>query len=188
MSAPITIPSAVPENLLQGLEANWPAETSDVWHRYSGSMGEKLAILHWRCLPAEAWPVICEIGSIMECYYKGCVIDWRLHGAGLHEIRDGGSLPRHLDGERHPRTGFARWISAVLFVDTLQQGQGGELVIEGKATIRPEAGTLVIFETPGQWHEVLPVHTKRRRTVALFGYLAETRDGRTSALFQPRDA
>jgi hypothetical protein len=183
MSAPVTIPNAVPENLLRGLEANWPAESSDVWHRYSGTMGDKLATLHWQCLPAEAWPVLCEIGSIMECYYKGCVIDWRLHGAGLHQINPGGCLPRHLDGEIHPRTRLSRWLSAVLFLGTAGDGDGGELVIEGKATIRPQRGLLAIFETPQQWHEVRPTNIVRR-TVALFGYRPGDGHGRISALFQ----
>lgn len=188
MSAPIIIPDAVDAATIEELAVVWPALDSDVWHRYSGSMGEKLATLHWRLLPAEAWPVVSEIGWHMVSHYPNAKIDWRLHGAGLHEIRQGGSLPRHLDGERHPRTGQARWISAVLFVDTLEPGQGGQLVIEDKAMIRPQAGTLVMFETPDQWHEVLPVRAWRRRTVALFGYRAEGCPGRTSALFQPRDA
>ena len=187
MSAPIIIPDAVDAATIEELTAVWPAIDSDVWHRYSGTMGEKLATLHWRLLPAEAWPVVSEIGWHILSHYPSCKIDWRLHGAGLHEIRQGGNLPRHLDGERHPRTGQARWISAVLFVDTLEPWHGGELVIEDKATVRPQAGTLAIFETPGQWHEVLPVHAWRRRTVALFGYRAEVCSGRTSALFQPRD-
>ena len=187
MSSPIVIQEAVSPALLEGLCENWPASDSDTWHRYSGTMGEKLATLHWRCVPPEAWPVLVAVGQYMQGNWGGVQVDWRLHGAGLHEIRQGGSLPRHLDGERHPRTGQARWISAVLFVDTLEPGQGGELVIEGQATIRPQAGTLVMFETPGAWHEVLPVRAWRRRTVALFGYRAEGCSGRTSSLFQPRD-
>ena len=187
MSAPIIIPDAVDAATIEELTAVWPAIDSDVWHRYSGSMGEKLATLHWRLLPAEAWPVVSEIGWHMLSHYPGAKIDWRLHGAGLHEIRQGGSLPRHLDGERHPRTGLERWLSAVLFVDTLEPWHGGQLVIEDKATVRPQAGTLAIFETPGQWHEVLPVHAWRRRTVALFAYREAAGTGRTSALFQPRD-
>ena len=187
MSFPVVIQEAVGPALLEDLCEKWPPIYSDAWHRYSGSMGEKLATLHWRCVPPEAWPVLVAIGQHMQGRWEGVQVDWRLHGAGLHEIRQGGSLPRHLDGERHPRTGQARWISAVLFVDTLQAGQGGELVIEGQATIRPQAGTLVMFETPNQWHEVLPVHAWRRRTVALFGYREGAGTGRTSALFQPRD-
>lgn len=186
MSAPTIIHDAVESSALQLLAEHWPDSTDDGWHRYSGTMGEKLATLHWRCLPAEAWPVICEIGWMMQAHYPGVLIDWRLHGAGLHEMLPGGRLPRHLDGERHPRTGLARWLSAVLFLDTLETHEGGALHIEGKCTIQPAAGTLVIFETPDQWHEVLPVHA-RRRTVALFGYRQAECGSRTSALFRERD-
>jgi hypothetical protein len=174
---------AVSERLLRELDEHWPARESDCWHRYSGSMGEKLATLHWQTLPAEAWPVICRIGEIVQSAYPTTVIDYRLHGAGLHQIDPGGCLPRHLDGEIHPRTKMSRWLSAVLFLDTFGDGDGGELVIEGQAIIRPRRGNLVIFQTPNMWHEVRQTQ-RTRRTVALFGYRPGDGTGRTSALFQ----
>ena len=178
------IENAASERALQSMEDAWPHEHSDAWHRYSGAMGEKLATLHWRCLPAEVWPVISAVGFHMQRLYSECVIDWQLHGAGLHQINPGGCLPRHLDSEIHPRTKQARWLSAVLFTHNSPQESDGALVLEGKASIRPQRGALVIFETPNQWHEVLPT-TVKRKTVALFGYRDEVSEGRVSALFQP---
>ena len=68
-------------------------------------------------------------------------------------------------------------------MDTLEPEHGGELVIEGKATIRPQRGLLAIFETPQQWHEVLQTNVVRR-TAALFGYRPGDGQGRMAALFQ----
>lgn len=177
------IENVVSEVSLQLLDSVWPEESSDSWHRYSGSMGEKLATLHWQCLPAEAWPVIAAIGFQMTQLYPDCVVDWRLHGAGLHQISPGGCLPRHLDGEIHPRTKQPRWLSAVLFMQDSIKDLDGALVLEGKVVIQQRRGRMALFETPGQWHEVLPALFKRR-SVALFGYRNEQSEGRTSALFQ----
>lgn len=178
------IENAVQESAIQLLESVWPDHASDSWHRYSGPMGEKLATLHWQCLPAEAWPVITAIGFEMARLYPECVVDWRLHGAGLHQINPGGCLPRHLDGEIHPRTNQPRWLSAVLFTHDSHSSFDGALVLEGRQHIEPKRGRLAIFETPGQWHEVLQTSVVRR-TVALFGYKNEKTTGRISALFQP---
>ena len=174
----------VPVQMLHDIDHVWPATSWDGWYKYSGHYGDKLASLHAKCLPIECVAALGIVAAKMQSRFHNLIVDWTLHGAGMHQINRGGSLPAHYDAECHPReTMWLRAVSAVLFLDTMQEQDGGELVVADEV-IRPVRGSLAMFETPNCLHEVKQVHTERRRTLALFGYVRGKTDGlRSSANF-----
>lgn len=147
----------------------WPSPSWDGWHRYSGEMGEKLASKPQFDLGTIHYKALVQIASSFQQQLPaGCFVDMSLHGAGLHWIRPGGRLPRHLDAERHPTNPWIRTHSAVCFLDSIKDG--GELVLnDGRDVIQPHSGLVVAFETLHNWHWVNRTDVERR-TIALFAW------------------
>ena len=182
----------VPPEVIQEVVEVWPSSEWDGWYSYTGDRGLKKVSKPGKRLPSSAYEALWKMANLVTAYdlvWPGFV-DHSLYAAGLHWILPGGSLPRHLDADRHPENPWRRTHSIVCFLDTLDQG--GELVLEdGKHVIQPTAGDVVVFETQGNWHWVN--ETKQdRRTLALFAYQNATGpefwQGRDRALFENKDA
>lgn len=86
------------------------------------------------------------------------VPDSLLWGAGLHEMRAGDFLARHLDADRHFLTGMERRANAILFLGAWEPAWGGALEIAGAPPVVPAPGRVVAFETTDDsWHGVTPL-------------------------------
>lgn len=182
----LIIDDAIPSPRLAAADAAWPEATWNGWHRYQGKTADKFGLIHHSLAPPAIQRALWAVAEVIEERIpSGCFIDFELHGAGMHMIPPGGFLGRHLDAEKHPQRPWSRTHSAVLFVDSSGDADGGKLVIEGNS-IDPIRNRLVIFETPGAWHEVTRVIGNRlRRSLALFAWkVDEDASGATSARFE----
>lgn len=187
----------VTPELCRAAIVEWPGETWPHWFRYEGREGKKYA-----SKDALRLPVACqEILSLMMRLpiseligVSGTFPDTTLYGAGMHMIPPGGSLPRHLDSDHHPVTGWGRAVSCVLWVDDWQNNWGGRLRFwdgdQPVVAIAPKPGRLAIFECCGlAWHDVEPVNVSAdnpRRSLSAFYWTekAEHKD-RSRAEFTP---
>lgn len=182
------IDSVLPEHLLRAVQATWPAADWSGWHRYNGPTADKFGSLAHAPLPPSIRVALERLAMFSgQSLPDGSFIDLELHAAGLHQIPPGGFLGRHLDAECHPLRPWRRTHSIVLFVDSLADADGGELFIEPDDYLQPVENRMVIFETPGSWHQVLPTSATApmRRTLALFAWRAgEPCRGEVSAKFE----
>ena len=140
----------------------WPSGDWPHWHLYDGNNSVKRASKdHYRLTPA------CKllIAKMAETSVPdGLFPDLSLHGAGMHEIPQGGYLRSHKDSEKHPVKPWFRKLNMVLFINSCE---GGELVIENHEPISPKPGKAVIF-SPNLSHEVIPVTEGIRMSLSLF--------------------
>lgn len=173
------IDNAVPIGLIRSAVASWPAESWPFWHRYTGDHGEKLATKDPSRL-TEACRALVSLMAQRTPPDDHCFPDLDLHAAGMHWIRNGGSLPLHTDAESHPLLPWTRRFSAVLFLESCE---GGELLIHDNGetkSIEPRPNQLAIFPA-NMPHEVKKVTKGDRRTVSLFWWEATPSSGSTSA-------
>lgn len=184
--APTVIDDFAPRGLVNAALAEWPDASWRHWHVYSGEHSVKRATKDAARLPRAAMMLIEQVASMDVP--EGCFPDLELHGAGLHEIPDGGHLGKHLDGAIHPVTGWKREQNAVLFLN--DDFFGGELMFfrpDGSETHRvtPAKNRLVMFSTSDEaWHTVAPVSGGDRKTLSLFWWSLETTTAtRTQAEF-----
>lgn len=149
--------------LVNAAKIAWPDDRWPGWYRYTGKQGEKYASKDSMRLPT-ACRLLIE--RMAELHMPGDTFpDLDLHGAGMHWIRKGGSLPLHRDAKRHPLTGWTRRYNAILFLESCD---GGELVFTDTGeVIKPEASKLVTFPVDSP-HEVREVTGGERRTLSLF--------------------
>ena len=162
--------------LINAALATFPLEHWCGWHRYTGKQGEKFATKDsLRITPASK--LLIDLMAAIEVG-EGCFPDLDLHGAGMHWIKEGGSLPLHRDAQTHPLTGWTRRFNAILFLESCD---GGELRFEDTGEeIQPEAGRLIIFPVNSP-HQVLPVKKGNRRTLSLFWWDLSESDGNLNA-------
>ena len=181
----LVIDNALPLHLIRSASASWPANDWTGWHRYKGQTADKFGSLHASLIPEACRVALQHLALRVGPYIGESFIDFDLHAAGLHQIPPGGFLGRHLDAERHPLRPWQRTHSIVLFLNTLGHDDGGKLSIEPDEMIQPVCNRIVIFETPGAWHEVLPTSTDApmRRTLALFAWQESAGNGNTSSKF-----
>jgi hypothetical protein len=119
-------------------------------------------------------PALCRaVGEMLG--YKALVAD--TYGGGYHLSGPGARLDCHRDFSSHPVTGARRRANILLFLNRgwdpawggcLELGQG-----DGKVTIEPEFGRLVIFEcSERSWHgHPIPITAGHwRKSVACYMY------------------
>lgn len=169
----------VMDNTLSVYEAQlaWPDEAWDGWvkedKRYTGK---------WVSAPGAELPRPCGVLLARMAELMLGVPDLSLWAGGLHEMRPGSSLPRHLDANTHPRLGLRRYEAAVLFVS--YHHSGGELVLETSGvTVAPKQNRLVMFKCQDEVHRVAEVREWPRRTLVLFSYFPHEGGDRTRADF-----
>lgn len=175
-----TIDNFAPIGLVNAALSEWPRPDWRHWHSYTGENSVKRASKDAYRLPA-ACRMLVERMAVLDMPDE-CFPDLELHGAGMHEIPDGGHLSRHLDGAVHPQTGWKRVVNAVLFLN--DNYSGGELCFDDSQVI-PEKNRLAIFETSeDSWHWVNRVEGGSRKTLSLFWWsMSEVDSNRTSAEF-----
>lgn len=157
--------------LLASLSANWLPENSGHWHLYEN---RKKATKDPRSLPVCANVILAKMAQLPISDLlgiSGAFPDLEyLHGAGLHQIPNGGRLGLHLDSERHPLLPWRREASAVLYVDDVD---GGELELCDSSgvpleKIETRSNRLVLFATQNQWHRVAECRSIRRSLCLFF--------------------
>lgn len=162
------IENYAPLGLVNAVVADWPKPDWRNWHYYDNVNSRKRATKDSKSLPTSSMMLLGR----MSCLDMGEFFpDMELHGAGMHEIPDGGYLSRHLDGAVHPQTGWARKANAILFLN--DDFSGGELCFDDDIVV-PEKNKLVMFETSDTaWHWVNPVAGGSRKTLSLFWWSEE---------------
>lgn len=181
------IKNIIPRSLCLAAEAAWPSTDWPYWHRYQARTADKFGSMDRDRIPPACLAALNELALAVIPHIGDSFIDYDLHAAGMHMMPPGGFLGRHLDAECHPIRPWRRTHSIVMGVNSEWRPEmGGELSIEGQAIIPPQCGQVVIFETPGAWHEVLEVNhgfAAHRKTLALFAWTQAECAGATSATF-----
>jgi len=169
---------------LRMVEEEWPKDSWPGWVEYNTPHQRKMASdtvtpIPPFCSRLLAKMVAFPVGKVLGM--EGSVPDLSLYGAGLHEIRRGGKINKHLDADSHFRLGLQRVWSAMLYVHgDWQLSYGGVLTLfdtEGDKAIlgvEPLPGRMVAFGCQKAWHSVGKVSSGKRRSLALFGYLPKS--------------
>jgi hypothetical protein len=172
------IKNAISPAIIRACEAAWPETNWNGWHRYKGVTADKYGSLHHSLIPRACMAALDALASVAADHIGDSFIDYDLHAAGLHMAENRGFLGRHIDAIRHPIRQWRRTHSIVMSVNSKWEPVwGGQLRLEGAGDngadviITPSPGTAIVFETDGQWHEVLPVtHSVQRKTIAMFAW------------------
>lgn len=183
------IQNAIPRSLCLAAESAWPSPDWIYWHRYKVKTANKYGSMDRSRIPPACITALDALALAVIPYIGDSFVDYDLHAAGLHMMPPGGFLSRHLDAECHPIRPWRRTHSIVMGCNgDWRPEMGGELSIEGQAIIPPQCGQVVIFETPGAWHEVLEVNhgfNAYRKTLALFAWRQDDDcQGNSSATFK----
>ena len=144
------------------------------------------------------------IGKIQELTESvNLKADSGLHGSGLFLQKNGGQLNPHLDYKVHPKLGYERIFSLLLYLSSdWDKKFGGHLELYGgneetpnysnPIEVEPIFNRLVLFEcTHTSWHAVSSVHAPDgfvRKVIGLF-YLKDTGmdKGNSKARYAPRE-
>lgn len=172
------VQDAFPRTLIESARAEWPAPDWDHWHVYNDANQRKRATKDESRIPPACRLLINEMAKMQHPLLPaGAFPDLNLHGAGLHEMSDGGFLKRHLDSDSHPiKKNWRRVASGVLCLDDDFEGGAFHLNTPESTTrqggvveIKAKANQLVLFlSSPTSWHWVEQVSRGQRRTLALF--------------------
>lgn len=186
----------IPAPLCRAACAEWPAETWPFWLRYEGERGDKFVSKDPDRLTPACRLILARMAEInpeelllpeIRNPKSEIFPDLSLYGAGMSMILPGGDLPRHLDGDHNPVTGWGRAASAIVY---LSDCSGGELLLwdgeRAQRSIRPVPGRLALFECNDQaWHSVAEVTAGRRLSLSLFFWTpAGAQRQRSRARFQ----
>lgn len=169
-------------SLIEAARNTWPRSDWPHWHKYDDGNSVKYATKDYQRVTSAVSECIRQMAAMPVC--PGLFPDLDLHGAGMHWIPEGGYLRRHLDGQMHPLTGWYRKTNAIVFLDSCE---GGELVIDGQESIKPEPGKLVMFDSH-IWHEVQQVTKGERRSISLFWWSIDGSGERDRVLFENQKA
>jgi hypothetical protein len=162
--------------LVRAAREQWPAASWKGWVAYDPQTQCKRASDLQTPIPPACGVLLAALASLQVAQWFGgdLIPDLSLHGAGLHEMPTGPGLRLHLDSDTHARLGVERVLSAVLWIhDEWRAAWGGELVLDGGATIRPTPGRVVVFDCRNELHHVEPVTCPAdvsRRSLAMFFY------------------
>ncbi len=176
--------STVHDNdLIASVNQSWPIPDWPGWMRYDTDDHTKSASDLSTAIPPVMSECLRRLALLPWSEWMGqdgLVPDLGLWGAGLHEMRPGESVGRHLDADHHPRLGLERRLSVMLYVHQhWEDDWGGELKLWDMMTgptvwIRPHPGRLVALDTRGpSYHSVAPVRCPEgltRRSLCLFFY------------------
>jgi hypothetical protein len=177
--------NAIPHSLCLAAESAWPSPDWPYWHRYNGATANKFGSIDRNRIPPACLAALDALALTVAPYIGDSFIDYDLHAAGMHMMPPGGFLSRHLDAECHP---IRRWRRTHSIVMALNETFGGNLILEGIGEFAPKPGRAIVFDTPGQWHEVTQVadNSPYRKTLALFAWqqISGDCDGAKSATFQ----
>lgn len=167
------------------LEGEFPSYDDPAWFVYDNAIENKKTLNSWERFPLLTYKTI----------YGLCLkarADFGLHGGGWHIHAKGGNLNPHLDYEVHPKLGLKRIQNLIIYLSSdYKPEDGGELGFwengELVKTIEPKFNRAVIFDTADCWHGLATKFTGTyRKSIAIY-YLGEGGEGRTRALYAPRE-
>lgn len=186
-------------HLISAANAEWPANDWIHWHAYGygesdgGDRGVEKPALKLASKDADRITPACSLLLQDMSRLKYLLLppdafpDFSLHGAGMHEIPDGGHLSRHLDSDSYSqRPTWRRAVSGVLYLN--DDFDGGVFCLEADGTtirIQPYRNRLVLFQsTDTAYHWVEKVTGGSRRTLAMFWWvIADSVSKRSKAQF-----
>lgn len=164
--------NAFPLPLIAAANAEWPNEDWQHWHVYGDDHARKLATKDESRITPACRLLLHEMARFVDPLLpEDSFPDLSLHGAGMHELPDGGFLARHLDSDSYSqRPSWRRAASGVLYLNDGFSGGGFCLEESGEAVrIEPKRNRLVLFRSSDDaWHWVEEVRGGSRRTLALF--------------------
>ena len=167
------------------LESEFPDYNDPAWFVYDNAIENKKTLNSWERFPPTTYKIFHELCSTGNA-------DFGLHGGGWHIHANDGNLNPHLDYEVHPKLGLKRLQNLIIYLSSDYKPEyGGFLGFweDGKLvkSIEPKFNRAVIFDTPGCWHGLATKFTGTyRKSIAVY-YLGEKGEGRTRALYAPRE-
>lgn len=167
-------------DLLDAVNASWPADDWEGWVRYDQDNHRKMASDLMYPLPPIIGTALSKMASLPASKWAGEEVlpDLSMHGAGLHMLKPGGVVGTHVDADTHPRIGVQRALSMVLWVHERWGPDDGGLLVLDEVAVSPIPGRLALFDCRRQVHEVTRVvGANDRRSLALFWYAAKVGDG-----------
>lgn len=185
----IVIDNFLPSFILDEVLNQFPNPGDIDWWSFDNSNEIKLGTKSEIQLPQIARSVCAELNSgyVLDWLenltaVKGLVADTRLIGGGLHQIQQGGKLGVHIDFNIEQRTGLARKLNLLLYLNQDWKAEyGGDLELwdaDKTACVKklaPVFNRCVIFNTTGKsWHgHPHPLTTPEgvtRKSLALYYY------------------
>lgn len=193
------------------LAAEFPAFDSEAWHEYRNPLEVKRTCNDWNAFKSATYRSLSFLNSahfveLLRLTLKmdaPLYADPGLHGGGLHSHSAGGRLNTHLDYHLHPKSGLARTINLLVYLnEDWREEWGGHLGLYEQNPVQPGPGALIksiapifnraiLFATPNAWHGLPePIRCPEgqvRKSLAVY-YLtdpAENCETRSRALFAP---
>jgi hypothetical protein len=193
------IDNAFAPELVRSAYAQWPPGDWPHWYSYSDEKTTKLATRDEYRLPPACRELInqmCALPISEITGIDGLFPDFDLYGAGMHSIPSGGKLGVHLDGAKHPISGWKRQLSLVLFVNPewetewdgcleLWDNSGKECI----SKVEPRFNRLAIMAVGDDTYHGIPGEVRcpageMRKTLAVFHWSFDVADeNRTRAEF-----
>lgn len=183
------IDGLLPEQLLDEVLDEFPAPGEGAWLRFESANERKLASRDDTPIGDVTGQLLAELnGSTFIDFLErltgieGLVPDPHLEGGGLHQIVPGGHLNIHVDFNRHPRTGLARRLNVLLYLNRdWSEDYGGALELwstDGsrcEQRILPLFNRLVVFNTTERSYHGHPEplacpEGRTRKSLALYYY------------------
>lgn len=184
-----------PRPLVNAANAEWPASDWQHWHAYGYGDGDRNALKYATKdesrITSASRALLYKMSELQYAIIpRQSFPDLSYHGAGMHELPDGGYLNRHLDSDSYSqRPKWRRAASGVLYLNDDFDGGNFCLELPDKTVqkIQPRQNRLVIFRsTESAYHWVEKVTGGNRRTLAIFWWCIGDGDVRRSkAAFSP---
>ena len=204
----IVIDDFLPEWVLDAVLEEFPKPNAD-WFAFDSPLERKLASKDGSIMGEATRHLLYEFNSAPFIDFlerltgiDALVPDPHLEGGGLHQIEPGGHLKVHADFNRHPRTGLARRLNALIYLNRDWKPEyGGALELwsrdmtTSEAQILPLFNRCVVFSTTdtsfhGHPEPLRCPEGETRKSIALYYYSkddpAEAAGGDHNTLFQSR--
>jgi PKHD-type hydroxylase len=191
MTTVLTIPAAVPPALLAALRERLDRA---LWRDGRATAGNLDPEVKRNEQLGEDDPLAAELGRAVvsslfsNASFVAAALPARISPPIFNRYAAGGAYGRHIDGAIRPLAGAGRMrtdLSATLFIDSPDDYDGGELIIEsttGEHSVKLGGGDLVLYEAT-TIHQVAAV-TRGVRRAAVFWVQSLVRDaGRRSLLY-----
>lgn len=193
------------------LASEFPAFDAPIWHEYNSPLEVKRTCNNWNAFGPQTYrafsrfcsPDFVDLLRLSIGMDEPLYADPGLHGGGLHAHSAGGKLNVHLDYTLHPKTGMARRLNLLVYLNPdWEDAWGGHLglweanpVQVGPGalikSIAPKFNRAVLFATPNAWHglpePIACPEGQLRKSLAVY-YMTEAGvscDTRSRALFAP---
>jgi hypothetical protein len=203
------IDDLLPEEVLDGVLAEFPKPGEPDWFKFDSPLERKLATDDDSTMGDATRHVLAELNSAPFIDFlegltgiDGLVPDPHFVGGGLHQIERGGHLKVHADFNRHPRTDLERRLNVLVYLNRDWKPEyGGALELwsrdmkTSEAQILPVFNRCVVFSTTstsfhGHPEPLTCPEGETRKSMALYYYsrdpARESAGSEHNTLFQAR--